>query len=70
MEISFKTSEGNKYFKISHSSGRYYCYKYNSGFFSNDWDEIGSARTESDALSLVKSYAKDKYGSISDMKID
>lgn len=58
MEISFKTSEGKKYFKISHLSGRYYCYKYNSGFFSNDWDEIGSARTESDALSLLSRMQK------------
>jgi len=71
MEISFRTSDGTKYFKISHSGSRYYCYKYHSGsVLSHDWDEIGSARTESDAISLVKSYVKDKYGSTSNMKID
>lgn len=67
-EVSIKTASGTKLYKISQSGSHYYCMKYNDGFFSS-WSDIGSARSFEDALSIVKSYASSKYGSIYSVKI-
>jgi len=43
--------------------------KYNDSFFSS-WSDIGRARSFEDALSIVRSYAASKYGSIYNVRID
>lgn len=68
-QISIKTSEGTKLYKISQSGSHFYCMKYNDSFFGS-WSDIGSARSFEDALSLVKSFASSRYGTIYNVKID
>lgn len=68
-QISIKTASGTKLYKISQSGSHFYCMKYNDSFFGS-WSDIGTARSFEDALSIVKSYAASKYGSIISIGID
>lgn len=68
-QISIKTSSGTKLYKISQSGNYFYCMKYNDSFFGS-WNDIGRARSFEDALSLIRSYAASKYGTIYSVKID
>jgi hypothetical protein len=67
-QISIKTSAGTKLYKISQSGNNFYCMKYNDSFFGS-WTDIGSARNFEDALTIIKSYATSRYGSIYTVKI-
>lgn len=61
-KVSVRTSTGNKVYKISESSGGFFCSKFVDSFF-NSWDSIGQARRLEDAISLIKSHAT-QYGSV------
>jgi hypothetical protein len=67
--ISVKTPSGTVSYKISQDGSRFYCQKYVDSFFGG-WSDIGSARSLEDALSLIKSHAASKYGSVYSIKID
>jgi hypothetical protein len=67
-QVSIKTAAGTKFYKISQDGNRFYCRKYNDTFFGS-WSDIGRARSLEDALSVVKSHAAGKYGSICNIKI-
>ena len=58
---------GNKSYTVNESSGKYYCYKVNSGLFSSD-DKVGEARSLEDALSVIKSHAS-KWGTVYSVNI-
>lgn len=60
--VTAKTSDGSKSYRVSEYSGKYTCYKVNSGLFSSD-DKIGSASSLEDALSVIKSHAS-KWGTV------
>lgn len=68
-QISIKTASGTKLYKISQSGNDFYCMKYNDSFFGS-WSDIGRTRSFEDALSLIRSYAASKYGSIFNVRID
>ena len=67
-QVSIKTAAGTKFYKISHYGCRFYCTKYNDSLFGS-WSDIGRARSMEDALSIVKSHAASRYGSIYNIKI-
>ena len=52
-------------FKVSESGGRFYAYKANLGFITDDLKKVGEASTE-DALQIIKASVD---GSVRDMKI-
>lgn len=68
-QISVKTASGTKCYKISQNGNYFYCMKYNNSIFGG-WSDIGRALSLEDALSIVKSHAASKYGSIYSVKID
>lgn len=65
--VTAKTADGNKSYTVNESSGKYYCYKVNSGLFSSD-DKVGEARSLEDALSVIKSHAS-KWGTVYSVNI-
>lgn len=67
-EISIRTASGTKLYKISQSGSTFYCYKYRNSLFGS-WSDIGSARSFEDALNVIKSDARSRYGSIYNVKI-
>jgi hypothetical protein len=67
--ITVVTSSGKKYYKIEKYEGKNHIYKFKSaGFFSDDYDKLGSTSSMEDAISLIRSDAS-QYGSISSVDI-
>lgn len=62
-EISVRTSTGTYLYKVSEYSGTYYCYKWKEIIFGSSWIDIGKSRNLEDAISLIKSHAR-QYGSV------
>ena len=57
-EIWIETSDGDKNYKIDKNEGEYFFYKLTGvGFFSDDCDEIGKAKSIEDAITLCKIHA-------------
>jgi hypothetical protein len=55
-------------FKVRESGGRYHVYAWaGTGFLSDNYKHLGDARTESDAISLIRANAS---GSVSRISID
>ena len=53
-------------FKVSESGGRYYAYKVNPGFISDDLKKLGESRSLEDAIQIIKASVD---GSVQDLKI-
>ena len=68
-KVSVKTSSGTKLYKVSDSSGTYYCKRYNDSRLFGGWDGIGKAKNLDDALAIIKSHAG-KYGSVRSVDIE
>ncbi len=62
-EMTINTSSGGKFYKLSQTSGIWYCYRYAGGLFSNNWDQIGKARSMEDAITICRSHAT-RYGRV------
>lgn len=68
--ITVKTSSVTLSYRIYEYCGRYYCDKYNTSSFFGGYSNIGRARSLEDALSLIKSHAASRYGSVYSVRID
>lgn len=66
-QLTIKTSDGGKAYKISNSGSTWYCYRYRPGFFSG-WDSIGKTRSMEDAITFCRSHAS-QYGRVHGVEI-